>query len=68
MGKTQKIFGIGGLVFMDCIPPALGAALNLDREVSATNKTCRMTNVEALLIPQCLIKEWALQNSLLLSE
>lgn len=69
MEKTQKIFGTGGLVFMDFVPPALGAVLNLGREISATNKTLRiMTNAEALLIPQCSIKEWALQNSLFLSQ
>lgn len=39
MVKDQKIFGTDKLVSMDCIPPALGAVLNLEGEVSATNKT-----------------------------
>lgn len=66
MVRDQKISGTAKLVSMDWIPPALGVALNLEREVSATNKTHEM--VISTLIPQGLIKECALQNSLFLSE
>lgn len=49
-GERPGDFWSGGLVFMECIPPALGVALSLEREVSATNKTQeKVTNAEALL-------------------
>lgn len=62
MVEDQKIFGTDKLVSMDCIPPALGEKSQLQ------TKHEMATNAEALLIPQCLIKECALQNSLFLSE
>lgn len=64
MVKDQKIFGTGKSVSTDCIPLELGAVLNLERKVSATNETHKMViNAEALLTTQCLINECALQNS-----
>lgn len=64
MVKDQKIFGTGKLVSTDCIPLELGAVLNLERKVSATNETHKMViNAEALLTTQRLINECALQNS-----
>lgn len=64
MVKDQKIFGTGKSVSMDCIPLELGAVLNLERKVSATNETHKMViNAEALLTAQGLINECALQNS-----
>lgn len=47
----------------------LDAVLNLEREVSATNKTHRMViNVEVLLITMCFIKKTVLKNALFLLE
>lgn len=64
MVKDQKIFGTGKSVSTDCIPLELGAVLNLERKVSATNETHKMViNAEALLTTQGLINECALQNS-----